>query len=279
MIHLKRERTLWPAAGLAAAAWLAALVGGTHPAAACDQCRLRKAGIYTGEFKILGNGTIRSWVTLDPYHKPKAIGVTFSETALSGLIAEPPAGMIGEENPLALPPEAAPTGFNHISVDWNPKGHQPPGVYDVPHFDFHFYLMSPAEQEKITAKGSDLAKCRKPPAAQFVPVGYICPPGTEFPRMGVHWLDPATPELHGQPFTQTFIYGFYDGKMNFVEPMITRAFLETKPDFTAPIKLPRAYPKPGYYPTRYSIRYDPIRKEYTVALEGLTYRGPVRSGV
>jgi hypothetical protein len=54
--------------------------------------------------------------------------------------------------------------------------------------------------------------------------------------------------------------------------MITRAFLETKVNVSEYIKLPAKYAKPGYYPTRYSIKYDPVKKEYVVALEGMVLR-------
>jgi hypothetical protein len=54
--------------------------------------------------------------------------------------------------------------------------------------------------------------------------------------------------------------------------MAARSFLETRPNVTEKIKLPAAYKKHGYYPTAYSVKYDPVRKEYTVSLDGLTYR-------
>jgi hypothetical protein len=46
----------------------------------------------------------------------------------------------------------------------------------------------------------------------------------------------------------------------------------TKPNVTEPIKLPSRYAKSGYYPTRYSVSYDAAKKQYTVALEGMTLR-------
>jgi hypothetical protein len=46
---------------------------------------------------------------------------------------------------LALPKEAAPTAYNHIGIDWNPQGHEPQGIYDKPHFDFHFYMITPED--------------------------------------------------------------------------------------------------------------------------------------
>ena len=89
---------------------------------------------------------------------------------------------------------------------------------------------------------------------------------------GAHWIDPAAPEFNGQRFTKTFIYGFYDGKMIFMEPMVTKAYLETKTSATADIKLPAMYPRSAYYPARYVVKYDATAKEYTVSLEGMVPR-------
>ena len=63
-----------------------------------------------------------------------------------------------------------------------------------------------------------------------------------FPRMGLHWADAAAPEFSGQPFVKTFIYGSYDGAFIFAEPMLTKAYLESKPVATAtPVKVPAQY--------------------------------------
>lgn len=250
--------------------FLTAVASGNRPAMGCEECQLRKAGTYLGQFTILGNGTVRTWVKIGENGKPTSVGVTFSETALSGLAKTPPKGMIGMEYNLTLPKEAAVTGFDYIGLDWNPQGHEPPGIYDTPHFDFHFYLVPKDEVHKMTFGGAPNVKGTRKPAAKFLPTGYIMPPGTEVPRMGAHAIDGNAPELHGQPFTHTFLYGYYNGKVHFIEPMITKAFLETKSDITVPLKQPAAYPKRGYYPTHYSIKYDSVRQEYTVALEGLT---------
>ncbi len=32
--------------------------------------------------------------------------------------------------------------YTHGYLDWNPQGHIPVGIYDKPHFDFHFYIIS-----------------------------------------------------------------------------------------------------------------------------------------
>lgn len=228
--------------------------------------------LFTSTAKPVGKGTVRSWVTLDERGNPTAIGVTFDEAALDGLPADAPHGQLGTEYVLALPPEAGATAFDHVLMNWNPHGHQPSTIYDVGHFDFHFYTINQQERTQITAKGDDLAKTQRRPPAEFVPEGYVYAPNSEEPQMGAHWIDPVSHEFHGQAFTRSLLYGSYDGQIIFVEPMITRAYLLTKPQVSEPLKLPAKYSKPGYYPTRYSVRYDQVKKEYTVALEGMTLR-------
>jgi hypothetical protein len=225
----------------------------------------------TGTSQALGDGKIYSWVKFN-HDNLMSIGVTFDEAALKNLPAEPPAGQEGVEYMLALPKEAATTVFKHIGVNWNPHGHGPAKIYDVGHFDFHFYLISSDERKTITGKGDDLAKANKPLSADFIPEGYILAPDSVIPGMGAHWADPNSHEFHGHGFTKTFLYGSYDGKINFLEPMITKAFLETKPNVSEAIKLPAKYQKAGFYPTKYSIRYDADKKEYTIALEEMVLR-------
>lgn len=223
-----------------------------------------KSETFVGETKQLGNGMVRSWITLDNDGKPSAIGVTFTEASLSGL---PTTNTT--EYMLSLPEQASAAPFNHIGLDWNPMGHEPPGIYDKPHFDFHFYMISPRERQVITATGDDMAKVEKKPSQEFIPAGYVPTPGG-VPRMGAHWIDPTSAEFNNKSFTRTFIYGFYDAKMAFLEPMATKAFIETKPNDTDTIKLPEKYPMNGYYPTKYSVKYDAVAREYTVSLDGMT---------
>jgi hypothetical protein len=233
-----------------------------------------KAGARTfvGATKPLGSGTVRSWVTLDGKGKPQAVGLTFSESAFKTAPTELPRGQESVEINLPLPKEARETAFDHIGFDWNPMGHPPANVYTVPHFDIHFYTISLEEQQSITAQGEDLARCYIKPGDEYVPAGYILPPDTAVPRMGAHWINPNSNELKGQPFTRTFLYGNYDGKLIFFEPMIAKSFFETKTSLTEYIKLPQKYAQPGYYPTKYSVRYDADMQEYTVALEGMVLR-------
>ncbi|MDD4305463.1 MAG: hypothetical protein PHH67_02940 [Methanosarcina sp.] len=52
----------------------------------------------------------------------------------------------------------------------------------------------------------------------------------------------------------------------------TPATIETKPKVTKELKLPECFPANAYYPTNYSKSYNDTGKEYTLALEGLTFR-------
>lgn len=234
-----------------------------------------------GETKQMGNGTLTSWVKVDKRGKPSSIGVTFTESGLQGLPKPGESGgipltlfpdFISYEYVLNLPPEASQTAFKHIVVNWNPAGH-PPHFYASPHFDFHFYTITNEARQAITCVDSDTLRVYKQPAQDMIPDGYTTAPMTGEGRMGWHWFDPGSSEFHGHDFTRTFIYGYYDGTVDFLEPMITKAYLDSKPSVSERIKLPKSYPVSGvFYPTAYSVKYSRKAKEYTVALEGLTLR-------
>jgi hypothetical protein len=231
-----------------------------------------RAGTYYGPSRDIGGGHAYTFINIDTNGRPTSIGIRMSDTALIGLPLEPPRDADGWEYMLPLPKEAAISGYNHVGIDWNPKGHIPPGIYDVPHFDFHFYMISSNQREKITAKGEDLAKAHKAPAQEAMPEGYILPEGTEVPRMGAHAIDPTSAEFNKMSFTKTFIYGFYDGSIVFLEPMVSKAFLDMKPNTTDPIKLPKIYSRHAYYPTYYCVKYSTSQREYMISLEGLISR-------
>jgi hypothetical protein len=252
----------------------AVFVARTPGGSASTTLTAQKVGsdLLWGEVCAMGRGQIRSWVKLDQGGKPVAVGVTFDETALEGLPdCDGKRCCDGPEYAMELPRSVVGLPFKQVAINWNPRGHEPVGVYDKPHFDFHFYIMAPLDRSKITADGEDLIKTTKQLPAEQTPQDYVQAPGG-VPRMGAHWVDRTSPELQGQPFTKTFIYGSYNGEITFVEPMITKAYLETKPNVSERLKLPAQYPVAGAYPTSYRIDYDATSKQYTVALEGLTAR-------
>ncbi len=243
-------------------------------------CLIFAQKLIKGDQKSLGDGSIYTWIKMDNDGKPEAVGVTFTEQSLSNLPKlTDPGGMkiLGDfitfEYNLDFPKEISSTPFNHVGLNWNPGGHIPPQFYGVPHFDFHFYMIPMSDRHMITAQGEDTNVCYKSCSPEFLPKDYVCAPVSAEPMMGSHWVDLSSPEFNGQKFTRTFIYGFYNGNMIFWEPMITKAYLETKPNVSEKLKLPDKYSKSGlYYPTSYSVKYDEENKEYTVSLDGFVLR-------
>lgn len=193
----------------------------------------------------------KAWTTLHstPDGHPKEFALVLNDAVLNTL---PTHGMPGHsENTVMVPvPQKAlaNTPFKFIRMDWNAQGHEPPGIYDLPHFDFHFYMTAPDEAMHYT----DAAKMDNHPADAYFPANYV--PGPAIPTMGKHWIDITSPELNGQTFTETFIFGSYDGKVVFYEPMITLAFLKQNHDYVRPIPQPSKFAASGYYPTKMKIK-------------------------
>ncbi len=207
-----------------------------------------------GDSASLGNGTIKAWVKTDVSNNPQSIGLTLTEGVLTNL---PETGSMTHLN---LPKNASDTLFNHILFDWNPMGHPPIGIYTLPHFDLHFYIISKEEREAIPG-GPDLIKVEP----RFVPPDYVGDP-SGVPQMGTHWTDTTASEFHGNVFDKTFIYGYAKGKFSFHEPMFTTAYLETHPHFSESIKQPAEFQKEGYYPTTYKIDYDSLNHIYNIEI-------------
>lgn len=263
-----------------------------------------------GPAQSLGNGTVRSYITVDPKNNnvPLEIGVALSETAMDNLPAAPAMASMTDHSAhanmaammhmylLDLPAQN-PTPYKFVQFDWNPAGHEPAGVYDLPHFDFHFYTVSKAVRSAILPTDPQYAtKAANYPAQDLRAPFYIdaatpagAPPAAvAVPEMGVHWLDVRSPELQAmagkpedfKPFTKTFIYGSWNGEFIFDEPMITKAYLMSKKteidaakrDEVIPVSTPAKWAKPGYYPNAYRITYDAAAKEYRVALTQLVAR-------
>lgn len=272
--------------------------------AACAACAAQAdAGTVYGEAKKLGDGRAQVYAELDAAGAPRVIGVSFDPGLLENLPAMPNTtsrcfdkdgdGRIAEhgecngdyELEFALPQELvqrALTPFGWVTVNYNPMGHPPPAppVWAVPHYDFHFYIM-PREAVRQIRPGacSELIDCDDFERAQTpVPARYVHPDhidvGAAVPDMGNHLIDSRTPELveKGRAFTHTFIFGAYDGHVIFYEPMVTLAYLQTRPSSCVPIKQPEAWETAGWYPTTYCIRHLPDEERYTVSLEDFVER-------
>ncbi|WP_157245810.1 hypothetical protein [Nonomuraea typhae] len=241
----------------------------------------------------LGGGALRGYTQTDG-RRPVAMGVTFTPAALRGLPPEMNDGEIcfdkngdgrverdtecavGHSRVLTLP--KAPAPFRWALVNWNPMGHIPVGVYNVPHFDFHFYIQPLAARNAIRpgpcpilTNCDDYRRAKVPVPARYSHPDFHDVDAVE-PGMGNHLVDTAAHEFHGKPFTHTWIYGAYDGKITFYETMITKAWFDARKDGCVPIKRPSAWAEAGWYPTRYCIAHRGNRGDYTVSLTSFVRR-------
>jgi len=266
-------------------------------------------GRMLGANSSMGNGTVSSYAEFDANGAPKAIGIVFPFSVLEGLPANPSDGhncfdrnKDGKIDPqtecfevhervIPLPSELARRSdipFKWVGLDWNLHGHVPPGVYDLPHFDVHYYI-EPIENVFAIEPGPcgpEFVNCDQfALATKPLPANYMHPDfinvGAVAPAMGNHLVDPTSPEFNKIMFTRTWIYGVYDGKVTFYEEMVTLGYLISKPSKCFPIKSPAAVGLRGYYPTQSCIRYLPQTNEYTVSMEGFALReasapGPIR---
>lgn len=272
---------------------LSALVG-------CASMRSESPGSRSSGWSTpLGNGSTTSYAEFDDQGTLKAIGVLFSASALDGLptdsdnhrcFARNKDGAIDAstkcqhtfEHVLPLPDAVARRAdipFKWVLLNWNPAGHIPPGIYDVPHFDVHFEMAPIAEIFAIEAGpcGPEFVRCdqfqiaKKPLPPNYVHADYHDVDAV-VPAMGNHLVDLTGPEFNKQPFTRSWIYGVYDGKVIFYEEMVTRAHLLSKPDRCVPIKSPKAVNTRGLYPTVSCVRYHPPSLDYSVSMERFVMR-------
>ena len=214
---------------------------------ACDKDK-NKIKEYKSQETVLHGGKVWTSAKVDKDGKPVSVSVVLNDAALNTVPVGQPSDHITSENNLLIPfSEKSGTPFKFAMVNWNSSGHEPAGVYTPPHFDFHFYTVTQQEVMNYT----DTAKLNKLPAADYVPANHMAV--HPIPMMGNHFVDVTSPELNGQPFTQTFIFGSYDRKVVFWEPMITLNFLKTTTTYERPLPQPAKFQDSGYYPTKLRV--------------------------
>jgi hypothetical protein len=255
---------------------------------------------HLGAQADLGDGSVSSYAELTRQGEPAAIGIVFSPTALRGLptggshwhhcVDRNKDGRIDHateclhtfEHVIPLPDVVArrrDVPFKWVLLNWNPTGHIPPGIYDVPHFDVHFFMESIASVFALQAGpcGLEFIRCDQfEVAKQPIPSNYMHPDFRNVdgvvPAMGNHLVDLTGPEFHKQPFTRSWIFGVYGGKVTFYEEMVSHAFLIGKPNACNPIKSPKGVATSGFYPTVSCIRHSAATGETTVSMEAFAFR-------
>ena len=244
--------------------------------AACSSGQPNKSGTFYGSPRSVGSGTVKTYTTLDNAGNPTEVGIRMSAASLDGLPQEDPVPL--HMLILDFPRQASATPFNHVMLNWNSHGHEPVELFGKPHFDMHFYMIDPAAVEQIDpTKAGFATRATHLPDQKYVPRDYVTPPGSPtdntVPAMGLHWLDSKAGFVPGKyDFKQTVINGSWDGAYTFIEPMMTREWMLTKPAVQEQLKQPQAYQKSAYFPTTYRVHYDDQAKEYAISLGGMTMR-------
>lgn len=228
-----------------------------------------KKNTYEGPAVQVRDGKAKTIVTLSKDGAPEQLIISINNAALNSL----PIGGDGShnhENNYVLPfPEKAKAAipFKFVGMNWNPAGHEPANIYGLPHFDFHYYMVTEAE----VANTTDMEKMEIHPDVAYLPQTYFA--GPAIPQMGKHWLDPASPELsqtNPAVFTQTFIFGSYNGNVTFWEPMITLEFIKNSTNFERSIPQPAKFKQAGYYPTKLRIKKQQDGSQ--IILDDFVYR-------
>lgn len=242
------------------------------------------AGAVEGDSQFVGDGSAHAYVEYERGRgRLTGMGVRLSNDALNNLPQQPadwppaplPSGTpFGVEYHLDLP--RGNTGhFSHVGLDWNPEGH-PPSDYVHPHFDVHFYL--PRESE-IDAIPPGVATYSIPDALMPASTGFA-PVREVVPGMGEHLgsFPISFPDYPGQPDWSVFIWGAYDldgdgeGRMIFMEPMVTVAYLEglsVGAEIRRDIPMPERFYDGGWYPTEFVVARD--EEGYQIALESFEH--------
>lgn len=237
-------------------------LGATRIESSGKASQAEKLNTFYGHQVQVGDGRVRTFVTISHTGVPQEIGIEMTEGALGGL------PMHHTNFVLPLHKKAAEaTPFDHVYFNWNPHGH-PPFFFETPHFDVHFYMVSIEERMQVSTTSPLMEQVPPPP---YWPQGFVPTPGGEA-QMGKHWINPASPEICcGQPFTHTMIWGSYAGELTFVEPMVTQAFLQSGASVQVPFGQPAQVMVTGtYYPTSYNV-YERDGKHY-ITLSNFVWR-------
>lgn len=265
-----------------------------------NACVSQKATHLKGAVVELGEGQVETFADFTPGGTLIKLGVHFSE----GAVNSPPASLTDgnrcfdhngngkiepekecshwHEKVIPLPSDLSRNAnipFKWALVNWNPHGHIPPGVWNKPHFDVHFYM---EQIEDIFALkrgecGPEFMRCDqfeiaiKPVPKQYMHPDYINVKAAA-PAMGNHLVDTTAAEFHGEPFTRSWIYGSYDGRVIFYEEMLAQDYMQSQPNDCYPIKTTPEVALSGYYPETVCSRVDEETGGVNVTLEDFVYR-------
>ena len=215
--------------------------------------------LIEGESAALGTGTVTTWGKLNARGGIVSVGVTMSSPALEHMDADMTLSV-------AFPRRVARrTVIDHLGLGFLATGHGPE-PYLVPHYDVHFYGVPEDVVDSIDCVDEPMPSATALPSPYFIPGLGMEPDGTCVPQMGVHALDPTSPELSGSPFTETLILGYHAGSVIFIEPMITQATFASHTSYTRSIPKPESVGRRTQWPTVLTVTYDDEADTHSIVL-------------
>jgi hypothetical protein len=227
---------------------------------------LGEGAVETGGVTDMGAGQIRTWTELDGAGAPARIGIAIDTATLDG--ADQTAEAYVELSSSAR----LGTVFDHVAINYRLRGHGPESVYGVPHFDIHVYGVEPAVRMAVDCDDEPMPDPSRIPVPYFIPSTAPEPEGTCMAGMGIHALDPRSPELaetDPAPFSHTLILGYHAGEFAFVEPMVTQELLRTREEYSYDLNPPLAGLDGKLWPTRIEATYDSSEDAYHFVFDGL----------
>ena len=218
--------------------------------------------------KLFG-APLSSYATLDAKGAVTEAGVIFALGSNTNAPAKMDMGAMYKVDAALEFPEVVrqQTYLDHLGVFWNPMGHEPDVRYGAPHWDFHFFSITPNQAAAIDCKNLML-ETPTALAPGWTPTTNPSRSTEEFcvPLMGFHSLPAseftAPGVLERGQFDKVMINGFYGGKPIFIEPMLTKALLETHQNFVLPVPMPASVGKATLYPTKFTATYDAALSAY-----------------
>jgi hypothetical protein len=293
-VNRRKSAIIIGAAALLVGAWAASLQSGDRGRA---QAQPQDRSIIVHNRTSLGEGFLQSVYRRAPDGSPQMVGVTISERAMQTLPTKPRhdantcfdfngddtidsiaecAG--GTERVLWLP-RIKGLPFQWMLVNWQSFGHGPPHVFDLPHFDLHYFIQD-YEARNLIRTGpcglvmncKDLARSQLPVPERFHPPGFDGPGASG--RMGNHIANTRAPPYTGEPLTQAFAYGTYGGHISFWEPVLSTAWLTAEKPRSSCLTIAWApeVELSGYYPHKTCAAYRRAESDYLLSLEGFEYR-------
>ncbi len=218
-----------------------------------------------GETKVLFGTQVTNYVDLDANGVVTAFSWTMPLATVSGVPETTTADFVAAVGvPEALTKQTVVLGLDYSFL---PKGHAPPGVYDIPHWEWHIFGMPEPVFETIDCSNENV------PSQDDLPSNYVYLPYPFVlvcvPRQGgVHVYDQTAPEFNRERFTKAFALTVYAGQFASIEPKVSRDVLLARKSFSMPAPVMKTLRRstPTLYPSKLDAVYDQASDAYTFTL-------------